>query len=313
MTDLAKLEEAETRERPGLEAAMQRARAGRAKESQCRRWRDDTKSALAAAEAERKAIELAAAPQGGGERLKGARAAAADITTLAAALDGNGADEGVMAAVRREAQAIATLEARLSAAAPTVSVAYARGGQGKIKVGGRPLEDGETLSPTRPLALEIEGVGVLTVAPGPLEGVAEDEADLAAHAAELAALLQRIGAVSLETAEARAAERRDAARQARRGASAAQGAGARGRRPRWSARYADLSAKAPAAAAHNAERVRGRGARARAFRCARCGRGRSRRGTARARRGARGRREAAARAERNGARQIAYARNEPRR
>ncbi len=247
MTDLAKLEEAEARERPALEETARRAHDAEAKESQCRRRRDDTKSALAAAEAERKAIELALRLKEAAERLKSARTAAADIKSLAAALDGNGADEGVMAAVRREAQAIATLEARLSAAAPTVSVAYARGGQGKIKIGGRPLEDGETLSPARPMALEIEGVGVLTIAPGRSEGVAEDEADLAAHAAELAALLQRIGASSVETAEARAAERRAlqgklAEAQAHLKAQAPDGA------PALERHYAELSAKVPAPA-----------------------------------------------------------------
>ena len=53
---------------------------------------------------------------------------------------------------------------------------------GKIRLDGRALKDGETLNPTEAVVLDIEGVGTVTIAPGRSEGLAEDEADLAAHA-----------------------------------------------------------------------------------------------------------------------------------
>ncbi len=54
------------------------------------------------------------------------------------------------------------IEARLTAAAPRVSLAYAPGAAGKVKVDGRALADGEVLQPARPITLEIAGIGVLT-------------------------------------------------------------------------------------------------------------------------------------------------------
>ena len=69
-------------------------------------------------------------------------------------------------------QQIAALEARLSAAAPRVSLNYLPGGAGKIKVDGRALADGETMHPTQPVTLDIEGVGSITIAPGQSKDVA---------------------------------------------------------------------------------------------------------------------------------------------
>jgi len=208
ITDLAKLEEAERSAGPALDELNLRKRDTEAKASEFRRRCDEIRSALTAAEQERKAVELAARLREVRERLEGARAASAERKSAADALGANAADEGLLAAVRREAQSLATIEARLSAAAPRVLVAYARGGQGKIKVEGRALNDGETFNPTKPTMLEIEGVGTVTIAPGQSESVAEDEADIAAHRKELSGLLRRIGAASVDEAEQRAAARR---------------------------------------------------------------------------------------------------------
>ncbi len=208
IADLAKLEEAAAHDGPLLEELQRRVTDGEARVGEDRRRRDEIKAALAAAEQERKALACAARLREVTERLAGARAAMAEHTTLTTALAANGADDGVLSAVRRQAQSVATIAARLSAAAPTVSIAYARGGAGKIKVGGRPLADGETLNPTRPLAIEIAGVGILTVAPGRSESMGEDEADLTAHKTQLSELLGRIGAASPDEAEERASERR---------------------------------------------------------------------------------------------------------
>ena len=183
----------------------------KAKSARSAQHRDAIKAALAAAERERKAIAVAARLREVTEKLEAARAAAGERKSLTEALAANSAEEPLVSAARREAQSIATLEARLSAAAPSVSVAYARGVKGKIKVAGRALVDGETLNPTKPVALEIEGIGVVTVAPGRSESMAEDETDLAAHRTQAKELLGRIGAASIEEAEQRLAERREIA------------------------------------------------------------------------------------------------------
>jgi hypothetical protein len=209
IADLAKLEDAARNDAPLLDELQARATDGEARAGEDRRRRDEIRAALAAAELERKALACAARLREVTERLAAARAAMAEHGSLTTALAANGADDGVIAAVRREAQSVATLAARLSAAAPAVRIAYARGGAGKVKVGGRVLADGETLNPTRPLAIEIEGVGVLTVAPGRSETLAEDEADLAARQTQLGELLARVGAASVDEAEQRSSERRD--------------------------------------------------------------------------------------------------------
>ena len=82
-----------------------------------------------------------------------------------------------------------------------MSLKYLPGGAGKIKVDGRALADGETMHPTQPITLDIEGVGSITIAPGQSNDVASDETALAAHRDQLAALLKRAGAVSLDDAE----------------------------------------------------------------------------------------------------------------
>jgi AAA domain len=209
LADLAKLEAAEARDAPVIEDLTRRASEGETKERESRRQRDQIKAALTAAEQERKAIEVAARLKELTERLEAACAAGIERKQLMETLGSNGAEEALVVAARREGGSVATLEARLSAAAPSVSIAYARGGKGKIKVDGRVLVDGETLNPTRPLALEIEGIGVVTVAPGRSESMAEDEADLAAHKAQLVDLLGRIGAASVDEAEQRLNARRE--------------------------------------------------------------------------------------------------------
>ena len=78
-----------------------------------------------------------------------------------------------------------------------------------------------------PVTLHIEGIGTITIAPGQSDDVANDEADLAAHRAQLASLLQRAGATSLQDAERLLAERRD------------------DRRPSWREATAQLKASAP--------------------------------------------------------------------
>ncbi len=209
ITDLGKLEELESRAAPELAGCARKVADAQKHAEDARKRGDEIKSALIATEKERKALEHAAHFAKVTKSLEIARASHGECKRLNAELSANGTDENLIKAVRREAHSVATISARLSAAAPIVTIAYARDGAGKIKAGGQPLEDGETLNPTSPLTLEIDGIGTITVAPGQSEGVADDAVDLAAHEKQLAALLQRAGASSVEEAESRAAERRE--------------------------------------------------------------------------------------------------------
>jgi hypothetical protein len=209
ITDLAKLEEKDAEEAPRLAEAEKRVTDGEYQLQHCKERCAAAKSALAAAESERKALVVAARLREMEARMERAREAGRRIETLAADIEANGADDELMSAVRRQAQGIATLEARLSAAAPAVSVRYAKGADGRIRLAGRALADGEILNPRGPVALEIEGIGVITIAPGHGEGAEDGEADLARRTEKLDELLRRVPAANVEEAEGNARARRE--------------------------------------------------------------------------------------------------------
>jgi hypothetical protein len=208
--DLARLEAAAAETAPLLADREMLANTCAAQTQEKRSARDALKRAIADLERDRKALERGERLAQLTERLEAVRSAQGERAAIIDALAGNAAEDKLVDAARREAASIAKLEARLTAAAPRISLAYAPGGAGKVKVDGRALADGETLQPTRPLTLEIAGVGVITIAPGQSDDVAQDEADVAAHRRQLAVLLQRAGAASLEDAERLLAARRDA-------------------------------------------------------------------------------------------------------
>jgi DNA repair exonuclease SbcCD ATPase subunit len=208
IADLSKFEEAAAREAPQLAELTKRLAEQESRTEAARKKRDEIKEALAAAEREGKAHVLGAQLRDLAERLKAARDAAGQRKGLTDALAANGAADGLLTAARNAAQSIAMLSARLEAAAPKVSIAYARGGAGKIRVAGKVVADGETIHPTRAIALEIEGIGVITIAPGQSEGAEDDAADSAALQAQLSDLLREMGAASIEDAERRTDERR---------------------------------------------------------------------------------------------------------
>jgi uncharacterized protein YhaN len=200
--DLAKLESAAAQSGPLLAEAEARATAGAACVAGRRKARDEIKNALTTLGHARRVLDVT-------ERLERARAAQAVRASLNDALSGITATDKIIDAARREAAGIGELQARLSAAAPRVSLSYLPGAAGRIKVDGRALADGETFAPTRAVTLDIDGIGTITIAPGQSGDVAEDEADLAARREQLAALLERAGASSLDDAERLLAERRD--------------------------------------------------------------------------------------------------------
>jgi energy-coupling factor transporter ATP-binding protein EcfA2 len=207
--DLSRLEAAAAETAPLLADCEVRAAACSARSLESRNARTALRNALTALERDRKALERSERLAELTRRLDAARAAHTERTQVIEALAGNAAEDKIVDAARREAASIARIEARLTAAAPRVSLAYAPGAAGKVTVDGRPLADGEMLQPTRPITLEIAGIGVITIAPGQSDDVAQDEADLAAHGRTLAKLLQSAGAGSLDDAERLLAERRD--------------------------------------------------------------------------------------------------------
>ena len=192
--ELAKLQSVVDESAPLLAGAQAQVGVLKARVVESREARDALKRALAALESSRRLLELT-------ERLETARRAEAECANMHAALAANAAHGKLVDAARREVAAIAAVEARLSAAAPRVSLNYLPGGAGKIRVDGRALADGETLHPARPVILDIEGVGTITIAPGQPKDVADDAVDLAARRDALAALLKRAGAISLDDAE----------------------------------------------------------------------------------------------------------------
>ena len=206
---LAQREAAAAKTAPLLAACEARGVASVQKTKDARQNRDALKGVLAGLERDRQALARRDRLAELSLRLEAARAAEAERMQLVQALKGNAADERTIEAARREASSILKLEARLSASAPRVSLAYVDGGAGRVTLDGRALGDGEVLQPTRPIRLEIAGVGVLTIEPGQSDDVARDEDALAAHRARREELLLGVGARSLEEAERLLAERRD--------------------------------------------------------------------------------------------------------
>ncbi|MEI9902039.1 MAG: AAA family ATPase [Hyphomicrobium sp.] len=199
--ELAKLERDASDAAPVRADLEARAATGADRLAEARTYRDEIKSSLAALQHSRRALELA-------DRLAAARGAHEARTSALAELSGNAAEEKLVDAARREAAEIARLKAHLSAAAPRVALRLEPRGAGKIKVDGRPLADGEVLSPIRPVTLEIEGIGTITIAPGQSDDVASDAVELQMRQDRLAGLLQRAGAPSLDDAERLLIERR---------------------------------------------------------------------------------------------------------
>ena len=141
-------------------------------------------------------------------RLESARAAAqrgADLTAEVSTLRATAAD---LETARHEAATLRDLETRLSAAAAVITVDYAAGAVGRIRVGGRDLADGDTLTADRALVLDIEGIGTLTVRPGGGEAT-EDTARLRdVHRGALERLCAAAAVTGLADFEARVATRR---------------------------------------------------------------------------------------------------------
>lgn len=146
-------------------------------------------------------------------RLAKARERARTLAELDAAIEANAVTQELMERIDAETRSISTLEARLAAALPAVSVAYDKGTRTRIRAHGRAIDDGETLHPDGPLVLEVPGVGRITITPGASEAVEEDRRDLDAHCTILAELLQSGGVNDPQAARQSCDRRRTATMQ----------------------------------------------------------------------------------------------------
>lgn len=143
------------------------------------------------------------------QRLSEAHVAASEQTRLAAAISTIAATDGLVRKAQAEQSSIQALQATLDAAAPRVAITYAPGVQGAIGVNGSPVAGGTELRPTRPLVLDIAGVGQVTITPAAAVDLADVQADLDAHRSELSATLSAMGVADLDAARDGLARRRD--------------------------------------------------------------------------------------------------------
>lgn len=119
------------------------------------------------------------------------------------------ATPALLEAARRAQHEVTRIDATLSASLPKVSVTYAAGGRGKIRVGGRALDTGEIIQPGERTKFEIDGVGTLTVEPGRAGDVAKLTADAARHRAALDDALRAMGVSDVTEADRQVAQRRE--------------------------------------------------------------------------------------------------------
>ncbi len=103
----------------------------------------------------------------------------------------------MLKAAERAAAAIHDAETRLTATAPAITVTYALGGEGRLRIGGRVLQAGETFAPSEPLIIEIEGIGQIRVAPGGGTSVQDTREARAKHQAALALVMAQAGVADL--------------------------------------------------------------------------------------------------------------------
>ena len=140
-------------------------------------------------------------------RLSEARSATEIAGEIRARLDKECVTETSVHAAAREAASIEALEARIGAQLPKVRIAYLPDGAGKIRVDGNALQEGAILVPSRPMSLEIDGIGTIAIDPNVSDSIEEDQADLEAHRSVLAELLAGMGVADLATARQRLEER----------------------------------------------------------------------------------------------------------
>ncbi len=117
-------------------------------------------------------------------------------------------DEPAFGRLSRQQQLLDEAEARLSAAAPRISVAYEAGRTGGIEIDGHDVGDGEERIVEHTVVVAIPGVGTVTIAPGRLLDADDPLAMRDQARAAFAEQLMALGAGSFADVEALVAEKR---------------------------------------------------------------------------------------------------------
>ncbi len=141
-------------------------------------------------------------------RLEQARAARLRADEIDALVPANRVTADALETARRHAANVRDLDTRLSAAAAVVTIDYAPGALGRIRVSGRELATGDTLTADRALVLDIEGIGAITVRPGGGEATEDTARRRDTYRRDLEALCAEVGATDLADLEARFDSRR---------------------------------------------------------------------------------------------------------
>jgi energy-coupling factor transporter ATP-binding protein EcfA2 len=100
------------------------------------------------------------------ERLTAANAVIDEGKAVRTALQSNPVTDPVLAQIHALQRQIDEHAASLAAAAPVIDIAYARGGEGRIRIGAQPLAADIRLVAVEPVTLDIEGVGRIVIAAG---------------------------------------------------------------------------------------------------------------------------------------------------
>ncbi|MDH4982685.1 AAA family ATPase [Hyphomicrobium sp. D-2] len=212
LSALAKCEEQRTEFEAAIVAAEQEVLTHANRKRECQVALDELKQAVAAGEAARKLREMRERRAQLDRQLGIGREAEAAIAAGGSILASNRAKPEVVKRAQKLAAEIAGLEARLQAAAPSVTIALDAGAAGKLTSDGRALQHGEQLTPTHPIVIDIAGIGSISIAPGRAQNMQLGEAELADRKQALAVALDEIGATSLDDAVAQAEVRQDASR-----------------------------------------------------------------------------------------------------
>ncbi len=199
-------EAARARQRSATDAGAEATAAVEAaerEENEARDLLDRLDKALKAREAAEKLAQLKTThAQAEAERVK--------IEALGAELKARAVPVQALKQLEAQETRLVGLRAALSARVPVLRMDYAPGAQRSVTLDGVPLDDGAERPLTRSAALQIEGVGRLTVT---LPEGAAGQDELAAAEQKQAALLASLGVASLEAARQREAAARDLSSQ----------------------------------------------------------------------------------------------------
>lgn len=149
------------------------------------------------------------------DRLGQARQAQEKLFAARDVLSRNKLTAVALKALETEDREIAILRTQLATAAPSLSVAYDPGQEGRIVGTSGPLQNNTHITIDRSTEFLIEGIGRITIAPGDVSDMSEQSAKLQSLNDALERKLRRFGVASLEEARRLVLERSEADRTER--------------------------------------------------------------------------------------------------